>query len=215
VKVAFVWFDSLRKNKKLEELDPNLEKAALLFNIGALHSLEALKEKRTGGADGDGLKRAVQLFGQAAGIFAHISETPELARPSVTANMDLSADGLSLMSALMLAQSQACFFEKAAGAASTPALVAKLAAGAAKLFRSAQAVADRGELKSWLSHSPYPWARHAQYQAVRTATHALGLLLARHRLNLPASLLVFTDVLSECGPFLARKVRVGDRRVRR
>lgn len=204
VKVKFNYYDAWRKNKKVEDSkDPNYEKAWVLYNIGSLYSLEALREKRN---PDDGLKKAMQLFTQSAGVFQYLLDTNELLRPAVSSlNVDITADALAFNVQLLLAQAQAVFFEKAATTNSSPGLTAKLAAGASKLFKSAQGAAEKSpELTNWLKNSDYQWNRHCSYQSLifQAAAHFWHAksLLATDEYGLEiAHLNRATDLLKEAG----------------
>jgi programmed cell death 6-interacting protein len=69
------------------------------------------------GADADwssdeGIKAACRHFQQAAGIFLHLRD--KLSAGLIgTLTTDLTPNGLSMVSTLMLAQAQGCFFHKA------------------------------------------------------------------------------------------------------
>lgn len=97
----------------------------MLFNLAALHSREAARDKRSP----EGLQKAYASFKAcclsraraiahnvrwlqiAAGIFEYISSDKSLS-PMGVMSIDMSADSLGMLRMLMLAQAQACFFEK-------------------------------------------------------------------------------------------------------
>ncbi|KAF7233637.1 hypothetical protein EG68_12335 [Paragonimus skrjabini miyazakii] len=81
------------------------EEAAILFNIGALHTILAVKEKR---ADADSMKVACTHFQCAVWAFDTICEQHRL--PHVSS--DLNSDVLCVFSSIMTAQAQECIVEK-------------------------------------------------------------------------------------------------------
>lgn len=85
------------------------EKCCILFNIGSLVSQIACSQNS--GTD-DGLKTAAKYFQQSSGIYSHLKE---IAYPQINTlpTPDLSVDCLSALSAIMLAQAQDCFYQKA------------------------------------------------------------------------------------------------------
>ena len=85
------------------------EKCCTLFNVGALLSQIACSQNL--GAD-DGLKTAAKYFQQAAGIYSHLKDTvyPQL---QTLPTADMSVDCLGALSAIMVAQAQDCFYQKA------------------------------------------------------------------------------------------------------
>ncbi|CAN0517196.1 unnamed protein product, partial [Ectocarpus sp. 8 AP-2014] len=82
-----------------------------------------------------GLKAAGHRFQVSAGIFQHVRDKV-VGGLVGTLTQDLIPDGLSAASTLMLAQAQACFYEKAvkdrARTKLKPGIIAKLSAKAAE-----------------------------------------------------------------------------------
>ena len=83
----------------------------MLYNLAALYCQLGVA---TNHADIDGLKTAASYFSQAAGVLSHMKTAvlPELRMPSPPDDMDEST--LESLVQLMLAQSQECFWMKAA-----------------------------------------------------------------------------------------------------
>jgi hypothetical protein len=147
VALTTTWFDAFRHSNRVQAVDVEFERLSVLFNCAALYSRQATQIKTApAGPSSDGssalqsasLKEACRLFQLSAGIFSYMASLPEITSGVVGAGMslDLQADGLSMLAALMLAQAQACFFEAATNTAS-PKLVAKLAMGCSALFQEA------------------------------------------------------------------------------
>jgi programmed cell death 6-interacting protein len=95
--------------KKASEIDLVFEKAAVLFNVGAVRSCMAASADRT---TPEGMKLACQQFQLAAGIFKHLREKvgPLL---KCALQSEMTPEGLQMVESIMLAQAQACFYEKA------------------------------------------------------------------------------------------------------
>ena len=109
VRVAFIWHDAFRPTKKASEIDLVFEKSAVLFNVGAVRSCMAASADRTAP---EGMKLACQQFQLAAGVFKHLREkvTPQL---KCALQSEMTPEGLQMVENIMLAQAQACFYEKA------------------------------------------------------------------------------------------------------
>ena len=96
----------------------------MLFNLAAMYSQIALSSNR---ATADGLKTAAANFCFAAGVISYLKTDviPEL-RSSPPEDMDTLT--LESLEALMLAQAQECFWQKAVKDGLKDASIAKLAA---------------------------------------------------------------------------------------
>ena len=123
--VSFVWYDAFKEKKKASLQNIQLEKAAVIFNLGAAHSQIALAADRTNAA---GIKVACNSFQAAAGAFAYLRDNA-LIRGAVGsyATVDLSPECSAMLERLMLAQAQECFFEKVISDAKPPGLCSKVA----------------------------------------------------------------------------------------
>ena len=119
-----------------------LERASVMFNIGALCSqlaaqqLAAVSASELTNNDEEALKSAVRLLNQAAGAFAHIRDqmTPLVSRADCT--FDMYPETLSVLAALMLAQAQEVVCLKAVAAAQL-SVGSRLAASCSLLFADA------------------------------------------------------------------------------
>lgn len=134
--VSFTWSDAWRGDRQATLSSLKFERASILFNIGASAASQGATMDQ---GSVEGLKAACKLFMQAAGAFDAVSEIGGQIRGART--FDLSSDGLRLASSLMLAQAQACFFQKAVldrrSASAKPLrsnIIAGLAARAAELY---------------------------------------------------------------------------------
>ncbi len=85
------------------------EKYCTLFNIGSLLSQIACSQDFTSDS---GLKTAAKYFQQASGIYAYLKDIvyPQL---GMLPTPDFSVDCLAALSALLVAQAQDCFYQKA------------------------------------------------------------------------------------------------------
>ena len=166
VRCCFAWYDSFRHTQKVSDYDLSFELNSVLFDAAALYSRRATAIKgQASGADDSPIKEACRLFQLSAGLFEHLLRT-SASTASSGLSVDLSSDGLSLLVRLMLAQAQACFFERSTYSAS-PKLVAKLAMGVSELFKETARLAGMGRLKALQqtgSGEVYQWETHCVYQ---------------------------------------------------
>eukprot|EP00882_Tetradesmus_deserticola_P005388 GHRQ01005670.1.p1 GENE.GHRQ01005670.1~~GHRQ01005670.1.p1 ORF type:complete len:245 (+),score=86.83 GHRQ01005670.1:112-846(+) len=102
VRINFPWTDAFRHSKKTSQPNIHFEKAAVLFNVAAVLSQQALQVDR---ATADGLKEACKLFQEAAGMFGHLKEN-EASKIDNPRPVDLSPECLGMMEKLMMAQAQ-------------------------------------------------------------------------------------------------------------
>ncbi|CAN0370437.1 unnamed protein product, partial [Discosporangium mesarthrocarpum] len=112
-----------------------------------------------------GLKDACHRFQLAAGIFKCVKDL--LSSGVVgTLTQDLIPDGLNAVTVLMLAQAQACFYEKAvrdrAKNKLKPGIIAKLAAKSGEFYQQALGYMHGPNLARGLDRS---WAGHVEFQA--------------------------------------------------
>jgi len=138
----------------------------VLYNLAALYCQLGVA---TNHADIDGLKTAASYFSQAAGVLSHMKTAvlPELRMPSPPDDMDEST--LESLVQLMLAQSQECFWMKAATERYKDATIAKLAARLSDLYNAAGEAAMKSEAVSsaWIHHMSakhHHFAGAAQYR---------------------------------------------------
>ncbi|CAA6673326.1 unnamed protein product [Spirodela intermedia] len=152
---SFVWYDAFKPNKKASQQNIHLEKAAVLFNLGAAHSQIALSADRTGAA---GLKVACNSFQAAAGAFAFLRDNASIkASVGSSATLDVSPECSGMLERLMLAQAQECFFEKVIGDAKPPGLCSKVARQVSLYYEEAYAALGAPPLsqhfdRTWISH---------------------------------------------------------------
>lgn len=126
VSLTTTWFDAFRHSNRVSDIDLAFEKYSVVFNIASLLSRQATQIKSAASppgsayalpattASGDNLKEACRLFQTSSGLFDHLARTSEIVGGTLGNGMslDLNPEALSMLSVLMLAQAQACFFEK-------------------------------------------------------------------------------------------------------
>ncbi|KIJ50961.1 hypothetical protein M422DRAFT_158756 [Sphaerobolus stellatus SS14] len=142
------------------------ERANVLYNLATLYCNLAASEDRS---HGDGIKRALANFQNAAGVLSHLisSAIPAL-QESLSAGVplpaDLSPQLLKALQCLMLAQAQECFWQRAAADNMKNVLVGKLAAKTSSLYGEALEHMESDTTVSSLF--PWEWIAH-----VRTKHH--------------------------------------------
>lgn len=92
--VSFTWHDAFLKGKQATQTSLAFERAAILFNLGALESFEGASADRT---TDEGLKKACKHFQVAAGYFEHVrNNMPDVALGMLTCDLTPSGCGLAL-----------------------------------------------------------------------------------------------------------------------
>ncbi len=147
----------------------------ILYNLAALYCQHAAA---TNHGDVDGLKTAASYFSQAAGVLTYMKTTvlPELRMATPPDDMDEST--LDSLTQLMLAQSQECFWMKAASEKYKDATIAKLAARLSDLYNLAGEAAMNSEAISsaWIHHMS---AKHHHFAAADQYRASLDCLEKR------------------------------------
>ncbi|OWZ24497.1 Programmed cell death 6-interacting protein [Phytophthora megakarya] len=165
LQLQFTWNDSFCPRKKSTQTGVAFEKAAVLFNVGALESQLGVQTDRS---TADGLKTACHHFMRAAGAFADVKD--KIVEQTLGARTpDMSAEGLGLLTYLMLAQAQACFYEKAIKDQMKDAIKTKLVHQALDYYVSALEFCRSSALAGSIDRS---WGVHLQFQVhcMRAAT---------------------------------------------
>jgi len=159
VRLGFTWFDAFAPRSKLVLYSWKLEQAATLFNAAAMESHAGVQADR---AELAGIEEASKRFLRSAQLFKMLREElqPDLAL-SAGLTMDLSAGGLAMLEAILCAQAQAVFYEKAVRQKMAPASVAKVAAGAAQFYAEALEASRGADLRGKLDTS---WENNLAYQ---------------------------------------------------
>ncbi|TKA75835.1 hypothetical protein B0A55_04376 [Friedmanniomyces simplex] len=164
----FAWMPSLGYHGNHAHTENNIrfELANVLFNLAAMYSQVALASNR---ATADGLKSAAANFCFAAGVISYLKTSiiPEL-RSAPPEDMDtFTLEGLE---ALMLAQAQECFWQKAVKDGLKDASIAKLAAKVSDLYSEAGdwALKSNSISSPWIHHmnaKHHHFAAAGQYRA--------------------------------------------------
>uniref|UniRef100_A0A8C0H751 Rhophilin Rho GTPase binding protein 2 n=1 Tax=Chelonoidis abingdonii TaxID=106734 RepID=A0A8C0H751_CHEAB len=174
--ILFTWYDSFTGVPVCQQ-NLLLEKASILFNIGALYTQIGTRCNRQ---TKPGLENAVDAFQRAAGILNYLKETF-----THTPSYDMSPAMLSVLVKMMLAQAQECVFEQI----SLPGIRNEFFT----LVKMAQEVAKVGEVYTLVNTAmnqapvkaniPYSWSNMAKiksdhYKAL--AHYFVATLLSDH-----------------------------------
>ncbi|TMW56878.1 hypothetical protein Poli38472_006888 [Pythium oligandrum] len=165
LRLQFTWNDSFCPRKKITQTSVRFEQAAVMFNYGALESQLGVQTDRS---SADGLKTACKHFMLAAGAFTVVRD--ELVAKCLGARTpDMSPEGLGMLIALMLAQAQACFYEKAIKDQMKDAIKAKLVHQAQDFYSGALDFCNSSALNGTIDRM---WAIHIRFQVhcMRAAT---------------------------------------------
>ncbi|XP_010639261.1 rhophilin-2 [Fukomys damarensis] len=177
--LLFTWYDSLT-GVPVSQQNLLLEKASILFNIGALYTQIGTRCNRQTQA---GLESAVDAFQRAAGVLNYLKETF-----THTPSYDMSPAMLSVLVRMMLAQAQESVFEKISlsGIRNEFLTLVKVAQEAAKVgevYQQLHVAMSQAPVKE---NIPYSWASLAcvkahHYSAL--AHYFTSIFLIDHQLN--------------------------------
>ncbi|XP_026728593.1 rhophilin-2 isoform X1 [Trichoplusia ni] len=179
--VYFEWFDSLTGVPSCQRTVA-FEKACVLFNIAGIYTQIGAKQERGTCA---GLDGGVEAWLRAAGALRYVLDNFTNA-PSV----DLAADTLLVLAALMTAQARECLFEKlqvqAGELRRAPDLSLDLAHESAHLAHTYGQLYEKMQSEGVFNYVPYSWVSlvHVKTEFYKALAHqycATGLL------NMPAS----------------------------
>lgn len=122
--VTFTWYDAFKQKQKASQQNIHLEKAAVLFNLGAVYSQIGLSFDRT---TVEGRRQASHAFIAAAGAFAYLRDNAATkASVGSSTTVDVGVECAGMLERLMLAQAQECVFENTIAKGSTPVVCAKI-----------------------------------------------------------------------------------------
>ncbi|KAF7478644.1 rhophilin-2 isoform X1 [Marmota monax] len=177
--LLFTWYDSLT-GVPVSQQNLLLEKASILFNIGALYTQIGTRSNRQTQA---GLENAVDAFQRAAGVLSYLKETF-----THTPSYDMSPAMLSVLVKMMLAQAQESVFEKISlpGIQNEFFMLVKVAQEAAKVGEVYQHLHSAMSQAPVKENIPYSWASLAcvkahHYRAL--AHYFVATLLIDHQLK--------------------------------
>jgi len=138
IHITFTWYDSFYKDsvfsgKRGSVVNSLFERAAILFNIGAVSSQIASAQNLD---TDDGLKIAAKYFQISSGAFSVLRDkvVPLLQK---TPTPDLSPDVLASLAVLMQAQGQECIYTKAVADKMKEKVTCRLAASAMDFYAEA------------------------------------------------------------------------------
>eukprot|EP00249_Psilotum_nudum_P017974 c26581_g1_i1 orf=67-2718(+) len=159
--LSFVWYDAFKVSKKGTQQNIHFEKAAILFNLGAVQSQLALLADRSTAA---GLKQACNCFQAAAGAFAFLRDNISMKAGGSSSTLDISVECAGMLERLMLAQAQECFFEKVISDLKPPSLCAKVARQVGLYYEETNAALILSPLNQ---HFDRTWVAHVQLKAAQ------------------------------------------------
>lgn len=177
--IFFTWYDSFTGVPVCQQ-NVSLEKASILFNIGALYTQIGTRCNRQ---TGSGLQDAITAFQKAAGVLHHLKETF-----THTPSYDMSPSMLSMLIKMMLAQAQECLFEKIAlsGIRNEFFSLLKMAHEAAKVGDTYDQVHQSMSQTPIKDNVPFFWSTMAQVKThhYRSLAHYfLATALLDHQLR--------------------------------
>ncbi|KAF8390062.1 hypothetical protein HHK36_024583 [Tetracentron sinense] len=153
--ITFTWHDAFKQKLKASQQNIHLEKAAVLFNLGAVHSQISLSFDRS---SIDGCRQASRSFIASAGAFALLRDSSSMkASVGQLTTLDISVECAGMLERLMLAQAQECVFESTIAKGSTPGVCAKISRQVGLYYEEAFAALNVAPLnqhfeKTWISH---------------------------------------------------------------
>ncbi|PSS19317.1 ALG-2 interacting protein like [Actinidia chinensis var. chinensis] len=158
--VTFTWHDAFKGKQKASQQNIHLEKAAVLFNLGAVQSQIGLSFDRS---SIEGRRQASHAFIAAAGAFAFLRDN-ESAKAALggSATVDVSVECAGMLERLMLAQAQECVFENSIAKGSTPGVCAKISRQVGIYYEETVAALNVAPLKE---HFDKNWQSHVQLKA--------------------------------------------------
>ncbi|KAM3328521.1 vacuolar-sorting protein BRO1 [Capsicum galapagoense] len=158
--VYFTWYDTFKVKQKAVQQNIHLEKAAVLFNLGAVHSQMGLSLDRSAV---EGRRQASHSFIAAAGVFTFLRDNVAMkASMGTSTTVDMSVECAGMLERLMLAQAQECVFENTIAKGSTPGVCAKISRQVGIYYEEALAALNVAPL---LYHFDKGWLAHVQLKA--------------------------------------------------
>uniref|UniRef100_A0A0B8RWH7 Rhophilin-2 n=1 Tax=Philothamnus irregularis TaxID=1899461 RepID=A0A0B8RWH7_9SAUR len=177
--ILYTWYDSFTGVPVCQK-NLLLEKASILFNIGALYTQIGTKCNRQTGA---GLRKAISAFQKAAGVLNYLKETF-----THTPSYDMSPAMLSVLVKMMLAQAQECIFEQIClpGIRNEFFTLVKMAQEVAKVGEMYMLVDSAMSQAPVKENIPYSWSKLAQVKSdhFRALAHYfVATMLSDHQLH--------------------------------
>ncbi|XP_062997032.1 rhophilin-2 [Elgaria multicarinata webbii] len=177
--ILFTWYDSFTGVPVCQK-NLLLEKASILFNIGALYTQIGTRCNRQTQA---GLQKAVDAFQRAAGVLNYLKETF-----THTPSYDMSPAMLSVLIKMMLAQAQECVFEQIClpGIRNEFFTLVKMAQEVAKVGETYMLVNIAMNQAPVKENIPYSWSKLAQVKSdhFRALAHYfVATILSDHQMH--------------------------------
>ncbi|XP_022873879.1 vacuolar-sorting protein BRO1-like [Olea europaea var. sylvestris] len=153
--VSFTWFDAFKNKQKASQQNIHLEKAAVLFNLGAVHSQMGLSFDRSAV---EGRRQASHSFIAAAGAFVFLRDNVAVkASVGGSTTLDVSVECAGMLERLMLAQAQECVYENTIAKGSSPGVCAKISRQVGVYYEEALVALNNAPLnqhfeKAWIAH---------------------------------------------------------------
>ncbi|KAK4484184.1 hypothetical protein RD792_011406 [Penstemon davidsonii] len=158
--LTFTWFDAFKNKLKASQQNIHLEKAAVLFNLGSVHSQIGLSSDRS---TVEGRRQASHSFIAAAGAFAFLRDNVAMkASVGNSTTVDVSVECVGMLERLMLAQAQECVYENTIAKGSSPGVCAKISRQAGLFYEEALAALTVAPLNQ---HFDKAWIAHVQLKA--------------------------------------------------
>ncbi|XP_071612859.1 rhophilin-2 [Heliangelus exortis] len=177
--VLFTWYDSFTGVPVCQQ-NLLLEKASIVFNIGALYTQIGTRCNRQ---TQTGLENAVDAFQRAAGVLSYLKETF-----THTPSYDMSPAMLNVLVKMMLAQAQECVFEQIGlpGIRNEFFTLVKMTQEVAKVGEVYMLVNTAMNQEPVKENIPYSWSKLAQiksdhYKAL--AHYFIATILCDHELQ--------------------------------
>ncbi|XP_042293998.1 rhophilin-2 isoform X1 [Sceloporus undulatus] len=177
--ILFTWYDSFTGVPVCQK-NLLLEKASILFNIGALYTQIGARCNRQTPA---GLQKAIDAFQKAAGVLNYLKETF-----THTPSYDMSPAMLSVLVKMMLAQAQECLFEQIClpGIRNEFFTLVKMSQEVAKVGETYMLVNVAMNQAPVKENIPYSWSKLAQVKSdhFRALAHYfVATILSDHQLH--------------------------------
>ncbi|CAL5396664.1 unnamed protein product [Camellia sinensis] len=158
--VTFTWHDAFKNKLKASQQNIHLEKASVLFNLGAVYSQIGLSFDR---AEIEGRKQASHAFMASAGAFAFLRDNESMkASIGSSVTVDVSVECAGMLERLTLAQAQESVFENTIAKGSTHGVCAKISRQVGIYYEEALAALNVAPLKE---HFDKTWLSHIQLKA--------------------------------------------------
>ncbi|XP_018426246.1 PREDICTED: rhophilin-2 [Nanorana parkeri] len=154
----FTWYDSFT-GVPVTQPNISLEKASILFNIGALYTQIGARCNRQ---TKSGLQESVTMFQKAAGVLSYLKETF-----THTPSYDMSPAMLGALIKMLLAEASECYFEQLilSGVQNQFCTLAKVAQEAAKVSEVHLQVYNAMNQAPIKENVPYSWTVMVQVKA--------------------------------------------------